>query len=457
MNRKVYLLLCLCFCNCSKYSDAPRVVSTMYNNYYMYDTDKVKYMHDTLKIDTSTIFYEYPLWESSKNAIYESDTLFMYRKKVNNIIYKSDNITIGPLYGYRYINPVYLDVSKYNYLSIIAYFKNDLVLSNSIFNNFKFHSICHGEVNLSRATFKNKADFRDSKFYKGLDFSFTIFDSFSTQNFSYTRLPDTINFDSAKILNNGIDFEGADFTFPERNYFEFLGIYWNLFGYYYKKHVINLYHTDISKFHIDYTHFQLYIPNYRMDDLPPDFFGEKNMWFKINTKISKEEILSMYQSLLKNFKDHGQEESYQLLDIEYHDFTFGNLKFIKWWNCYGYHKEWILIWSAIFIIIFTLFTYRKIELLTSQVYTFKYVPQLLSLSEIKSIANIYPKKSRDVKLIIRQRKWYSIIYTLSVFFMLTLKLNKLKLENKRLALYIILMYVVGLICLGYIANFIIQK
>jgi len=55
------------------------------------------------------------------------------------------------------------------------------------------------------------------------------------------------------------------------------------------------------------------------------------------------------------------------------------------------------------------------------------------------------------------RWWYSFIYTASIFFRLTLKLDNLKYTDKRWTAYVMLVYLIGVVCLAYMANFVLQK
>lgn len=55
------------------------------------------------------------------------------------------------------------------------------------------------------------------------------------------------------------------------------------------------------------------------------------------------------------------------------------------------------------------------------------------------------------------RTIYCFIYTGYIFWGIKLKLENIKLSNVSLALWIIFQYIVGIICLAYIANIIITR
>lgn len=70
---------------------------------------------------------------------------------------------------------------------------------------------------------------------------------------------------------------------------------------------------------------------------------------------------------------------------------------------------------------------------------------------------VYTVENIPPSLKILATVWFSFIYTSTVFFRLTLKIENIKFEKKLGTTYLILMYTVGLICLAYMANFVLQK
>jgi hypothetical protein len=55
------------------------------------------------------------------------------------------------------------------------------------------------------------------------------------------------------------------------------------------------------------------------------------------------------------------------------------------------------------------------------------------------------------------RIWYSLMFTSTVFFLLTLKIENIYFKEKRGTFYLFIVYTSGLLCLAYIANFVLQK
>ena len=300
-----------------------------------------------------------------------------------------------------------------------------------------FASQFHKEAIFKADTFENKTffwfiyfdstvDFSKTKFYNTVSFDSIFTKPTTTFLFKNAILPDTICFVDILNISNEIDLTAANFNDSSRIELSTKNYKEN------RRHIVYFANSDLSKFHIDYTHFKL---------LLTDPFKQK--------KHTSDEAKVIYEGLLKNFKDHGQYDSYELLDIEYHDYLNGTWKFLRWWNCYGYHKEWVFYWIAIFLIFFTLFTFNGIDRLTRTVYSIENIPDLAPIVTYKKSVNKYR--------LYRRRLWYSFTYTATIFFLLSLKVEKIKFKNKRGVLYLMLIYLAGILCLAYMANYIIQK
>ena len=186
----------------------------------------------------------------------------------------------------------------------------------------------------------------------------------------------------------------------------------------------NLYIDDpeISKLYLNYWNFQL-----RFDSASMPGQSERTV---------------VYEALLKNFKDTGQQESFEALDKEYQQFKWSNrgMSFIgyvlwAWWG-FGHSKGYIFVWVAVFLTTFTAITYRYLKPLNEQVYKIENIPILAYTN---------------------QRLWYAFIYTATLFFRLTLKVENINLERKIGVVYIFIVYLVGIICLAYMANHLISK
>ncbi len=113
----------------------------------------------------------------------------------------------------------------------------------------------------------------------------------------------------------------------------------------------------------------------------------------------------------------------------------------------------IFVWTIGLLLIFSVLNYYFfIDSLVEEVYTIPNIPALRSRSEIRQTA------SRDVaKQFRRQRWWYTFVYTATVFFSLTLKFENLKFSRRGRAVYFLAIYLIGLVCIAYMANFVLQK
>jgi hypothetical protein len=273
--------------------------------------------------------------------------------------------------------------------------------SEAIFNSAKFGAF----TNFERAVFDSIVDFRSVIFNGNVNFSQAVFRDFV--DFDYARLPDTLVMDFAEI-NKSFD----------------LSLAYNKKGFCH----LSIKNTDVGRIKLNYNQFQLYFD-------PKDSIG-------YNLKES------IYQSLLLNQKDYP--DGYKKLDIEYKQFKYSsagllgyylNLISCLWWN-YGYDRQYILYWTIGFLMFFTILNYFVLDRLNNSIYTLENIPFI-------------PKWISDRR--IGNRLWYSFVYTSTIFFRLTLKLEKINIKNKSGSIYIILIYTLGLVCLAYIANFILQK
>ncbi len=200
-------------------------------------------------------------------------------------------------------------------------------------------------------------------------------------------------------------------------------------------------------------------------------------YFELRFKNQKGHIISnsekeiVYEALLKNFKDRGQNDSYELLDIEYHDFVFGKYSIRHLWNCYGYHKEWVFYWAAIFLFIFSIINFFCFEYLINMVYYIEFFEDRKFSHKMRTENGDYV----DSKPIINNqlsrfwnKLWYSFAYTVIIFFLFSLKMENFdfnvlhkettaKIKHISGLIYVVLIYATGIACLAYMANFVLQK
>ena len=308
------------------------------------------------------------------------------------------------------------------------------------FSHVHFSSL----VDFRNAHFKQKAVLRNLSITPKVRFDFNhsvLPDTIDLSNNPSLSLdmPSTIDFTLADSLNNknriikknfwrGVKYYVSIYFYPNDTMYETKG-----------KRLINLYNTDITNIKIDYTHFKLYFIDVETHDT-------------LNRVLSDDVKSSIYEQLLKNFKDRGQMESYERLDIEYMWFKGHNNTYITgiedWWWRFGYEKWRVFIHTFLIIIVFSVinfFLMPKLNDRNNGVYHIDLVPDFLAF-----------KFSKNTPYRLIRRFWFSIIYTSIVFFLLTFKIEKIRF-SKPISLWVMFIYTIGLICMGFIANLILQK
>jgi len=231
-----------------------------------------------------------------------------------------------------------------------------------------------------------------------------------------TTLPDTLDFRYVKHIAQDIDFNIAEA--PRTN----------------GKCEIALLGSDLRKIRINMEIFHLYFP----DSMTFDQRG------------------SVYLTVLNKLKDEGLMESYNALDVEYQDSVYqngGRIRrnlvgpFLKAWSYYGHEKWFIFPWT---IGLFTVFS-----VLTGLRYG-----RLYDVYPIDSIGRFGAEGMRQCKKKLIQIV-QAVAYTAIIFFGLKLRFENFKggavWQHPLLFFYLIIVYVVGLICLGFIVNLVLGR
>ncbi len=274
-----------------------------------------------------------------------------------------------------------------------------LKFTNCTYENLYFRRTHFFETfDLSGGTIPGKIDLDSCIFEKNLLLSSLNLSNTSSFSFINTKLPDTFKFS----FNADIPLVDLSKAELKKN----------------RKCKVLLYQTTLSKLQMNYAFFKMIFPE----------------------NISKDETASMYEDLLRNFKDRNYTESYRLLDIEYKEFKSKNsgVTFLWWvpkyWSNYGYNQERVIYWTALFILLFTLFNSAFLNHLLLKVYKVDFIP----------IAEKYGFS----------RVWYSLIFTGIIFFTLPIKWEKINFKNKGGTIYLFSQFIIGLVCLWYIGKFI---
>ena len=92
-----------------------------------------------------------------------------------------------------------------------------------------------------------------------------------------------------------------------------------------------------------------------------------------------------------------------------------------------------------FVLLFTTINFFSLDYLNKSVCTLNNIPLLVKKESLPN------------------QIWYSFAYTATIFFRLTLKIENFNFKNKGGSSYLIAIYTVGLICLAYMASFVIER
>lgn len=200
-----------------------------------------------------------------------------------------------------------------------------------------------------------------------------------------------------------------------------------------RKPHLRLWKVDLSRLKFEYSNFIL------------DPYG-----------LSFQQIESRYNGLKEQYKKLGMTESYQLADIDLIKATNhhkGGLFVIfdwinrSWWN-YGYDKSKVIVNSIyLFLGFLILNLIIGLKRLSNYAYT---MPSYYDISNtIGEQKNIIRKAA--------YRFIYTFMYTSLVFWGINLDKKELRYKNVRYLCYILLQYLAGIICLAYIAAYILSK
>lgn len=301
-------------------------------------------------------------------------------------------------------------------------FKDECIMEGSTFESDALFFNCNfqGYADFINTKFLEQAHFSGAEFGSRAVFGSSVFAQ--EASFKGVKVLDDLTFSNTVFLDN-LDFSNATNI---KNRIDLTVVNTDTIKDGMKtRRGINLTNSDIAKFKIDYSLFYL----------------------EFDSSASYEYRSNVYQTLLNTFKNDGYTESYEILDKEYKDFAYDkkNMWFIRtldkyWWD-YGYAKQYIFYWTFGFLAWFTLCNFFLYPFLQREVYKINHIETNFKSSKWK----------------VGQRLYYSLVYTSVLFFSISVKLDNLKYKHWLAVAYIFLIYVLGIICLAYTANFVITK
>ena len=158
-------------------------------------------------------------------------------------------------------------------------------------------------------------------------------------------------------------------------------------------------------------------------------------------------IVSIYESLLKNLKERGFNEGYKKLDIEYKNWisTYEFKTWISgWWWEYRYEKQRILLITLIWLLVFSVINFIVYKRLMEV-----YHLDSLDWSNFTFSENPFIRFAEKCRL--------SFFYTCYIFFKLGLDFENVNFSMTGYSILVFVEYSIGLLCTGYLANWILSK
>lgn len=325
-----------------------------------------------------------------------------------------------------FLDVVFDSLTDFSYINLI---KPESNRSKLYFNRSKFNA----EADFTNAII-NTVDFTEAEFNSDVFFTSTEFDSLaifskaefnSDVDFTSSKLPNKLDFSYTTKISGDIDLTSAT-IYPK-----------------YDICYINLTGAAIDKFKFRYKRFKL--------------------WFPENNTIDFELKSNVYEVLLKNQDDQGFTQSYEKLDKEYREFKYtgqegskisrfwGHLQnwVDKYWWGYGYNKELIVFNSIILYLLFAFINAFFLKHLTQKVY------------EAEKINEYWEESSGSKIGMFFKTIPFSMFYTAQIFFGFRFDVDKLKYKENLQGwkifslVYFFLVYLSGLVCFAYLANYVV--
>jgi len=281
-------------------------------------------------------------------------------------------------------------------------FFNGAIFSSAVNNDTTSFVECYfkGRCSFDNTWFQKDISFNSCSFPDGADFTGAIFMG-------------NLDFRNIRNIGSRIDLTNSTIGIPMGGDTNF-------------KCGIRLVGSDISKFKIKFDKFYLL--------------------FDSNT--SYEDRSNVYQRILTNLKDDGSTNEYETIDKEYRTYKYihnGSLFYLwidkNWWD-FGYKKFYVFSWIFRFLVLFTLVNIFFYPFLNMEVYTINGIPTPFPWRQWRKLPF---------------RVYYSLVYTSVIFFSLSVKLENMQYRRWYGVLYIFFIYLLGIICLAYTANFVLQK
>ena len=177
--------------------------------------------------------------------------------------------------------------------------------------------------------------------------------------------------------------------------------------------------------------------------------------YEVESSQSYEQQALLYQQILKQLKDAGLTEKYETQDKLFQELKLLHnnhpiLNFISknWWD-YGYDKGRIFFNSFAFFLIFFVLNIIFFKQLKTVYFPVKFISKTS-----EKLGQRY--NPRPIIAIFYQLPGI-FLYTAFLFWGLKLDLKEIEIKKNGAIILIICQYLLGVICLAYLANYVISK
>ncbi|MFT3822273.1 MAG: hypothetical protein QM731_00085 [Chitinophagaceae bacterium] len=343
-----------------------------------------------------------------------------YKGKLTGFTQSNHSYTIPIIKGFNSI--AFDSVSIYDFMANHRFGIKEYEFSMCYATSIYFHysdtiSIDIDESYVKKIALKNCAikEFYGSSYIDTLDFSKCIL--LNIPDLELEEKPSSISLDNCK-------FRATDEIWDLDNI-------WNEKSE--KKCLLRINKTDISKIKFKYSEFTI-----------------------DTTGLSYEQIQSLYNNIKEQYTKLGMTESLQLVEIDliklnnHHKggfYKFIDLVNFYWWN-YGYDKGKVVTNSMLLFLIFLVLNLcvglNRLLIHGYSLSTYNNIPTL-----IKSYKTRYRKVWAGF--------WYTFLFTCLIFWGINLDKKELHFRNLGYIFYILFQYLIGFVCLAYLAAFILSK
>jgi uncharacterized protein YjbI with pentapeptide repeats len=372
------------------------------------------------------------------------DSIVNFQGRILNLNINSDKDVLITLGKTSTVTAINIDLKKVRSLVIKSYYRYRLNINRRNLNDkVSAHTIQFRNANLQYLSLVNSKI--DNVIFYNSDIKYIDFtDAFVRDRFCFHKssldsadlkgslLPMEITMDSLD-LNRASKINFKQVLPPKEND----GV--TTFG---RERTLRISNTDLDKLDLPYDRFNFHIH--------PDQHIRNKIW--------------VYEKLLKHLKEEGLDNNYEYYKSQYGDHidNFNHRKItnelnIFWWNK-GHNKSRtvkISIWVFLLLVVVNLIIFKQLK---QVYYPDTFYNYFCLVDKHKKIAMCRGDFSRRDRSMYHFKRLTGVfIYTAFLFWGWRLDIHDLKIKKPAILIYILLQYVLGLLFLAYIINWIVVK